>query len=182
MSLRQLPGALGAGLLASLLAHAAAFGDGHAEGGPFHVIFLVLAGAALLGFGLAAARTAAAAAGYAQSGSVLAGRLAGLVPSKLPVVASAFGWFALGESLEAEHSPASLLVLLVAIVAVALALRIAALAALRALAAIVISCETQRFRARSPRGIAYAPAAVRLPASPRVRRRSGRAPPRRPSR
>jgi hypothetical protein len=177
MTLRQLPGALGTGLLASLLAHAASFGDGHAQGGPFHIAFVSLGWAAVVGFLMAAAWTALCASKHRQSGSLLAARLAVFVPNRGAVIVSSAAWFVLGESLEPPHAPASLLAIALSVAVFALLLRALAFSVLTAIAAIAVAIEELDFLPRLPVWAALRPQPVRRPASVHLQRRRGRAPP-----
>ncbi len=146
---RGLPGALALGLLASLVAHAAAFGDGHSQAGAYHNVFLGLAA-----FGLTALAAGVFAcalrSGCCRDGSVLAARLAGFIPGKRLLVLSSVGWFALGESLERAHAPAPLLLLAALIAAAVLVIRALAIVLLRAIAAIAIAILRVPFAPRLP--------------------------------
>jgi hypothetical protein len=177
MQIRRLPGALGIGLLASLLAHAVSFGESHVQGGAFHAVFSWLGYAAILGFVMAGTVSAFGGAARCQSGSLLASRLSELVPGRAALLLSAIGWFVLGESLEPAHAPAPLALILAAILLVALALQAAARLLLRAIALVAVAIHSHRFAARRPRWVALQSQSALLPTAPHLRRRACRAPP-----
>lgn len=164
MTLRQMPGALLLGLLASLAAHALAFGQGHTEGGAYHgfLMNLALCGA---GTGLCAAMLAAfGRAPTCAQGSILACRLAAFVPGVRVVAASGLAWFAAIESFEPAHAGVSLLVVAAGMLLAALALRHLALFVLRLLAQLALSTARPGFAMRAPFVLRRAVAPAFVPA------------------
>lgn len=150
MTLRKVPGALALGLLASLVAHAALFGDGHAMGGAYHALLVQAALAAcvcLLTFFTALAWTES---GAAADGSIIASRLRDRLPGLGAVIASAGAWYALAEAIEPQHAAASS-VLAFGILALAgwLVLRLAGTLA-RVIGAAVLAIRRTAFAPRRP--------------------------------
>ncbi len=139
MSLRQLPGALILGLLASLVAHAAGFGDGHMAAGAYHELLSTLAFAGAGGALITAVIAAFGKAGSCAQGSVLASRLCTWIPGASAVALAGGAWFTLIESLEPAHGPASFAIVALAMLAAALALRGLAVLTARALARCAIT-------------------------------------------
>ena len=139
MTLRQLPGALILGLLASLVAHAAGFGGSHTEAGAYHELLSTLAfagsGAALV----AAICAAFGNIGTCAQGTILATRLCTWIPSAGAVALAGGLWFAFIESLEPAHGPASFIIIALAMLVAALALRGLAVLSARVLATCVIA-------------------------------------------
>lgn len=165
MRARQLPGAAALGLLASLLAHTAAYGGSHAMGGAYHATLVACAAAAGLAALLFATSVAWAGAGSALDGSVMAARLRLGLPS-WPVLATATAaWFVLGEHIEAHHDGVAPIVLFVAIALAAWLVLACARAVLSFLAAIVIAIRGGAF---APRILASHRLIVRQ--APRARR------------
>jgi hypothetical protein len=149
MSLRQLPGALILGLLASLIAHAAGFGGSHTEAGAYHELLSTLALAGAGGALIAAIAAAFGNAGACAQGSVLASRLCIWIPRVRAVVLAGGAWFALIESLEPAHGPASLAIVALAMVVAAFALRGLAVVTARALAHCVLAVARTAVATRS---------------------------------
>jgi hypothetical protein len=177
MKLRQLPGALALGLVASLVAHALVYGDGHVQGGAYHDAFQGAAigtGSAFVGFLIYLAFFRF---GRCVQGSVVAARMRPLLPSPLVLTAAATIWFAVGESLEPAHAQAPLLLTAGTLALTALLTFSAALAAIEAIAAVAVAVLRQAFAqrrplwARRPRSLTF----VRRAAI--VRRRFARPPP-----
>lgn len=177
MTLRQLPGALILGLLASLVAHTLGYGDGHIQGGAYHDGLVALA--TLGGAGLLAAATIAAffSAGPHGTGSVIAARIRSHVPGLAAIGASALGWYAAAESLEPTHATASS-VLMAALLALA-TIVIGFLAALlvRFVAAIAMGIFESPFANRQPLFARRAYVLARVPSARAARRPVSRPPP-----
>ncbi len=163
MTLKQLPGALILGLLASLAAHTAAFSNGHAQGGSYHGALTALATIGGAGFVALLAVTAFGAAGSFAQGSVLAARISSHLPSPAATLMAAIGWFIAAESLEPSHAAASMIARAVALVVAVIAISIAALVAVRTIAQIAIAMLSNPFAPREPfvARRAYVPVMVR---------------------
>lgn len=177
MPLKRLPAALALGLLASLIAHSALFGGSHAMGGAYHGALLetAFAGCAgLLGFIAALAWLGAS---TAADGSVLARRLASVLPGLPALTLATTAWFVLGERLEPAHSAAPALVVLGALLLAAWLLHRMALAAVAVLARAVLTIVTSPFAARVPSWLRIAAPAPLSRRSPVLRRRFARPPP-----
>lgn len=119
MTLRKVPATLILGLLASLAAHTALFGQGHAMGGGYHA---ALAQAALTGalcllafFGALAWNGSAGTA----DGSVVAARLRARLPGAASLFAATLVWYGAAEALEPQHAPASMIVAMIALAGIA---------------------------------------------------------------
>ena len=117
MKLREFPGALALGLLASLGAHTALYGSSHEMGGAFHSELVTVAVAALGGLLVAFGALAWTGSRHAADGSVLAARLTGRLPGLAPVLVATALCFALGERLEPAHAATAFWPLVAAIVA-----------------------------------------------------------------
>ncbi len=139
MSLRQLPGALILGLLASLAAHAAGFGGSHMEAGAYHELLSTVAFAGAGGTLIVAIAAAFGTGGKCAQGTVLAARLCAWIPRARAVAVAGGVWFAFIESLEPAHGPASFIIIALAMLVAALALRGLAVLTARALANCVIA-------------------------------------------
>jgi hypothetical protein len=177
VTVREIPGALALGLFASLIAHTALFGGGHAMGGAYHDLLVQLASASCLGFALVLGALAWSGSRETADGSVLAARLAGRVPGIAPLVTAAGLWFALGERLEARHADPGLLVSLAVVAATAGAILALVRLGVRRLAGAVIAISRSPFAERASirvRLLQPAPIARR---SPLLRRRFARPPP-----
>jgi hypothetical protein len=177
VKLREFPGALALGLLASLAAHTALFGGDHDMGGAYHTQLLTVALAGLGGLLTAFGALAWAGARHAADGSVLGARLAQRLPGILPVIAAAAVCFALVERLEPQHAAAGLLPLLAAIAASAGLLLALARAAIKALAGAAIAVSRSAFAARRPIRLRLTAPAFALAPAPSLRRRFARPPP-----
>lgn len=138
MSLRQLPGALILGLLASLIAHTAGFGSSHTEAGAYHELLSTLAFAGAGGLLVAAICAAFGHCGRCVQGSILASRLCSWIPGTGAVALAGGIWFSFIESLERGHGPASFISIALAMLVAALALRFIAVLTARALATCAI--------------------------------------------
>jgi hypothetical protein len=137
-------------LLASLAAHAALFGDGHAMGGAYHALLVqgaLAAGVSLIGFFTALAWTQC---GATADGSVVASRLRDRLPSFASVAASAASWYALAETVESPHASASPLLAIVLLAASAWLVLRFAFAAARAISAAVFIIRSAAFAPRQP--------------------------------
>lgn len=150
MRARKVPGALALGLLASLIAHTAAYGGSHDIGGAYHGFLVSAAAIAVIGSLLLAASLAWAGAGRTLEGSVLASRLRLGLPTLPYVAGSAVLWFTLGERIEASHAPASPALLLIALVFAAWLVSALTRSTLSILAAIAIAMHTASFTPRAP--------------------------------
>jgi hypothetical protein len=147
VTIRKLPGAVGLGLLASLVAHAAIYGNEHAFGGNYNTTLLSLALAALLGFAFAVANLAWAGRDCCV-GTILASRLAELVPPLPALALSASAWFTCGELIERAHAPAPFWLIAAALCAAAFGVRYFSKLLVRAVAAITIAIVARPFSAR----------------------------------
>lgn len=177
MKLRELPGALILGLLASLLAHTVSFGGEHAAGGPFHDALFSLAWAGGLGFALLLGLAAWLNAGHYAQGSILASRLTPFIPRAATVVAfAAPGFFAI-ESLESPHAGVALGAILAALAVASLALSLLARIFVRAIADIAFAVASHPFAARLPIYVRRASSAPRGRSTRFVYRRFARPPP-----
>ena len=177
MSLRELPGALVLGLLASLVAHAVIFGGEHAMGGAYNGLLLQLAVAGSLGMGAAFAAVAWGGAGRVVDGSVLAVRLGDRLPTLPALLGSTCLWFTFAERIEPEHAAASLLLMLLYLVVSSVLLGVAARFVLRLLVRVTFSVSRPPFLGRVPawdRRMRERPITRR---SPLMRRRFARPPP-----
>ncbi len=119
MTPRKVPATLILGLLASLAAHAALFGRGHAMGGGFHAVLvqLALTGAlCLLAFFGALAWNGSQGA---ADGSIVAARLRARLPGLGTLFAGTLAWYAAAEALEPHHASVSLVVTGVAVAGIA---------------------------------------------------------------
>lgn len=150
MKVRELPGAFALGLLASVLGHTAAYGNGHAMGGPYHGALLTLVDAGAGSFVLAAVALAWAGARGIADGSVLAGRLARYLPGLPLLTATTVGWYQLFESIEGAHSDDSVWLIGIALTAAVLFVRWIARSAIAAIAALVLAVFRREFARRSP--------------------------------
>ncbi len=148
--LRKVPGALALGLLASLGAHAALYGNEHAMGGGYHAAFVQVAIATVLSVFLGLSALAWSAAGRVPDGSVLAARLNDRIPGLAALGSATALWFGLAEALEPHHAGAPPLLMLLALVAVAWLVRRIALAAIKILARVVFGIAQPRFSPRTP--------------------------------
>jgi hypothetical protein len=136
------------GLIASLLAHAAGYGGGHAMGGSYHELLLVLSALALFAGVLAVGALAWAGAGRTREGSILAARIRTAVPSWPALAAAGASWLALAEHLEPRHQTVSPPLLLAAVALAAWLLLVLARGAISLLAAAAIALRRGRFAQR----------------------------------
>ncbi len=150
LTLRKVPGALALGLIASLAAHAALYGGGHAVGGAYHTLVLEIALAATLGFVALAAGLARAQSGSSADGSVLAARLRELLPGAGGVIAAAAAWYTTIESIEPHHAAAPMLALLAALAAASYAALRLAHAMTDALTRAALAISRAAFSPRTP--------------------------------
>ena len=177
MSLREIPGALALGLLASLLAHTALYGGEHAMGGAYHELLVQIAAVGSLGFVTLLGALAWTGSRGTSDGSILAVRLAARLPRLAPVAAAAAFWFALGEHIEASHSGAVQVLTVIFLVAAAWLLRALGRGAVRLLAGAVIAISRSPFAGRTPVWVRHARQAPIACRSPQLRRRFARPPP-----
>jgi hypothetical protein len=150
VKLRELPGALILGLLASLLAHTIAFGDEHVAGGSFHQALCSLALAGGVGFGILLGLLAWLNAGRLTQGSILASRLTPLIPRAATVVAFAASSFFAIEALESPHAAVALGVIVLALVAASLALSLVAHIVVRGIAQAAVAVADPPYATRLP--------------------------------
>ena len=177
MSLRELPGALVLGLLASLVAHAVIFGGEHAMGGAYNGLLLQLAVVGSLGMGVAFAAVAWGGAGRLADGSVLAARIGERLPALPTIFGATCFWFALGERIEPEHAAASLLFTLLCLVVSAALLGVAARFTLRLLVDATFAVSRPPFLRRIPAWVRRTQQPPIILRSPLLRRRFARPPP-----
>lgn len=107
MTLRKVPGAVALGLLASLAAHAALYGDGHAMGGAYHAMMIQAALYAVVSLIVFFGALAWSATGVTADGSVVATRLRDRLPPLEAIIAFAGVWYAFAEAVEPQHAGAS---------------------------------------------------------------------------
>jgi hypothetical protein len=177
VKLREFPGALALGLLASLAAHTALFGHEHEMGGAYHAQIVTVALAALGGLLVAFCALAWTGARHAADGSVLASRLTRRLPGFAPVLVATAMCFALGERLEPDHAGAALLPTLTVLIAGAALILALARGAIKTLAGAVVAVAGAAYAARSPLWLhPTAPVFVAV-AAPSLRRRYARPPP-----
>lgn len=119
MTLRKVPGALALGLLASLVAHAAAYGGDHAAGGNYHALLLEIAAAGAVGLISAGLFLGWSGARAALDGSVLAARLSARLPGFVPLLVATVLCYVTIERLEPHHADGSILVAAVCLLAAA---------------------------------------------------------------
>jgi hypothetical protein len=177
MKLREFPGALALGLLASLGAHTALYGGSHEMGGAFHSELVTVALAALGGLLVAFGALAWTGSRHAADGSVLAARLTGRLPGLAPVLVASALCFALGERLEPQHAATALLPLVAAIVAAATLLLLLARAAIKTLAEAIVAISRPAYATRTPFWLRRAVPVFAVAPAPSLRRRYARPPP-----
>lgn len=177
MKVREFPGALALGLLASLGAHAALYGGGHEMGGAYHEAILTAALAAAGGFVVAFGALAWTGARHSADGSVLAARLLRRLPGLAPVIVATALCYAAGERLEPQHAAASLWPLVAAIIAAAWLVLGFSRAAIKTLATAVISFSSPGYAARTPIWLRRAAPVFAVAPAPSLRRRYARPPP-----
>jgi hypothetical protein len=171
------PGAFILGLLASLVAHAAIFGGGHAMGGAYHGALLQLAVAGSLGMGVAFAALVWGGAGHVTDGSILAARLGERLPALPAILGATSIWFALSERIEPAHAAASLPLTLLSLVASAVLLRVIARYALSLLVGAAFAIGRAPFSRRAPAWARRAQTTPIMHRSPLLRRHFARPPP-----
>ncbi len=161
--LRKVPGALALGLLTSLGAHAALYGNEHAMGGGYHGLLVqaAIVGALSLVVGLGAVGWSAA--GGTPDGTVLAARLHERLPGLAALGAAATLWFGIAEAIEPHHAGVAPLAILLALAAIAWIVRRIAILAVAVLASVVFAVARLAFSARTPRW-------ARRPRTPALRR------------
>jgi hypothetical protein len=177
MKLREFPGALALGLLASLIAHTALFGGEHQMGGAYHAAIFTLASSAVGGLLVGFAALAWLGARHTADGSILAARLGHHLPGIAPLLAATTLCFALCERLEPEHAARGLLPLVVALAVAAWLTRALAQVAIAALAGAIIAIDRSPFAPRTPVWVRLAVPVVAVKPAPRLRRRFARPPP-----
>jgi hypothetical protein len=150
VTLRKVPGALALGLLASLAAHAALFGDEHAMGGAYHALLLQVALGAGLSLLVFLAGLAWSQRGVAADGSVLASRLRERLPGQQWVFAATAVWYAGAEAIEPHHASVSAAAAALVLAAAAWLVTRLAQAVARAFADIVIGVARIAFSPRAP--------------------------------
>jgi hypothetical protein len=177
MKLREFPGALALGLLASFGAHTALYGGSHEMGGAFHSELVSVAIAALGGLLVAFGALAWTGSRNAADGSVLAARLTGRLPGLAPVLVATALCFALGERLEPAHAATALWPLAAAIVASATLLLLLARAAIKTLADAIVAISRPAYASRTPFWLRRAAPVFVVALAPSLRRRFARPPP-----
>jgi hypothetical protein len=177
VKVREFPGALALGLLASLGAHTALYGSSHEMGGAYHEEFITMALAALGGFIVAFGALAWTGSRHSADGSVLAARLLRRLPGIAPVLIATAIFFAAGERLEPQHAASSLWALIAAIVASAWLLVFVARAAIKALAQAVVIFSTPGYAQRKPIWLRRSVPVFGVAPAPSLRRRYARPPP-----
>jgi hypothetical protein len=148
--LRKVPGILALGLLASLGAHAALYGNEHVMGGAYHGMLLTLA---LLGLacGLAGlAGLAWAGARHTADGTILATRLNDCLPGLPTLLCSTWVWYSLIEAVEPQHASVALPLAALILVAAAWLARGLARWAIGALAGAIFAILRAPFATRTP--------------------------------
>lgn len=150
VAVRRVPGALILGLLASLAAHAALYGSGHAMGGSYHGLLVQVALAGLVGLVVAFGALAWGNRGGTSDGSVLAARLRDRLPDGASVLLAAGIWFVTAESIEPGHAAAPLAGSLVALVALSYAVAWLARAITGGVARAVLAVTRLAFSPRTP--------------------------------
>jgi hypothetical protein len=176
VTLRKVPGAVVLGLLASLMAHAALYGDGHAMGGTYHALLMQLALGGLVAFAACVGALMWSEAGRTADGSVLAARLRQRLPG-LGVLPAAIIWYVTAEAAEPHHAAASVVASLAAIALASLLVERLARALVAVLAHAVIAIARASFSPRAPAWRRW-PSPSPIPRRPLLtRRRFARPPP-----
>ncbi|HYL27122.1 MAG TPA: hypothetical protein VEW74_04750 [Candidatus Nitrosotalea sp.] len=150
MTLRKVPGAIALGLLASLAAHAALYGDGHAMGGAYHALLLEAGIGGALSLLLFFGGLAWVESGLTADGSVLAVRLRERLPGLGAILAATCAWYAAGEGLEPHHGAASPLALAIVLAAAAWLVARLAHAVADAFARAAVATQSSSFVPRTP--------------------------------
>jgi hypothetical protein len=177
VKVREFPGAVALGLLASLGAHTVLYGGSHEMGGAYHEEIVTMALAAIGGFLLAFGALAWTGARHSADGSVLAARLLQRLPGLVPVLIATALCYGAGERLEPQHAAASLLPLVAAIVAAAWLFLTAARGAIKTLAQAVVIFSTPGYAVRKPIWLRRAVPVFAVAPAPSLRRRYARPPP-----
>lgn len=178
VTLRRIPGALGLGLVAALIGHAVVYGNGHAMGGDYHELLLKLALAGSLALLGALAALATAGARFVADGSILARRVAQVLPNFPALLAATAAWYSLGEAIEPQHAAASILLVALALALAAALLLVGARTLVDSLSAAVVAVVRLRFAGRRPTiTLRRRRAPLAIPAPPSLRRRLVRPPP-----
>ena len=174
---RELPGAVGLGLLASVLGHMAAYGNGHAMGGPYHDLLITLVDAGVGSFVFAALALAWVGSGRISDGSVLAARLATYLPSVPLLALSAAGWYQFFESVEGAHAGYGTAVIVIALSFAILLVHWLARSAIAVIAALILSIFRNPFAPRVRLWIRYAEHPLPIREGAPLHRRFARPPP-----
>lgn len=177
MPLRKVPGFLALGLLASLGAHAALYGNEHVVGGAYHGTLLTLALVSLACGAIGLAGLAWAGARHAADGSILAARLTDRLPGLVPLVCSTVGWYSLVEATEPQHSASALPFTVLCLIATAWLARGLAQCAIRAVAGAIFAIARAPFAARRPLWLRTRRTFLVAAPRPLLRRRYARPPP-----
>ncbi|MHB8152366.1 MAG: hypothetical protein ACYDGW_06785 [Vulcanimicrobiaceae bacterium] len=171
MTIRKLLASLALGLPVALITHAVVYGSSHIQAGDAHGLFLEGAVLIFMATALALLAGACSQAKNTMTGSVLASVLMQDLPDLGPLALCAGGWFTFGESLEAPHAWAPLLVIALAMLGAAFVVRWALHGLARLIATIAITTRTFAYAARMPTLLARPQRAVahrrRLSHSPR---------------
>ena len=177
MPLRKVPGFLALGLLASLGAHAALYGNEHVVGGAYHGTLLTLALISLACGTVGLAGLAWAGARHAADGSILAARLTDRLPGLLPLFCSTAGWYSLVEATEPQHAISALPLTILCLIATAWLARGLTQWAIRALSGAIFAIARAPFAARRPLWRHERRIFLIAPPRPLLRRRFARPPP-----
>jgi hypothetical protein len=137
------------GLLASLVAHAVLYGDGHEMGGTYHSLLMQLASGGLIAFAACMGALMWCEAGRAADGSILAARLRERLPG-LSVLPAAALWYVTAEAIEPHHAGAPAVGSLTAIVLASLLVARLARALVSVLAQTVFAVSRASFSPRAP--------------------------------
>jgi len=165
------------GLLASLLAHMASYGSGHATGGAYHDAIVTLALAGAIGLAVALGVVAWFSAERLAAGSIIAARLTPLLPSSLLVTLASGLGFAVIEALEPRHAQAPVALVAAALTLAAFGLRRLASIFVRAIAHVVFVFSAAAFTARQPVYLRRAVSVARVSIADYSYRRFARPPP-----
>jgi len=177
VALRKFPGALALGLLASLTAHTALYGGGHAMGGSYHALLVQAALAGAIGLLILLFGLAWGAGRFAAEGSVLAARLSDRLPNFGPALAAATFWFAVAETIEPQHAGAPALAAILCLTLATWFVGALARAIAAALASLVIAVSRMLFAPRTPSWTRLSQPEPLAHRAPCARRRFARPPP-----
>lgn len=150
VTLRNIRGSLGLGLLASLAAHVALFGDRHAVGGVYHWALLQMASAVALGFVAFLGTFAWALSRKSSDRRILAARLREQLPSMGSIVASTVTWYVGIEATEPHHVAAPTIALVAVLAASSYLVCRLAHAMATTLAHVAVTLSHQSFSPRLP--------------------------------